>query len=318
MTPDDISTNVVFFGASVTEQGGESGYTTIVKRLLDKCDKKYNMIKEGYGSMHLSDAGICKIDTIIKHYPKICFLDWFVTGFICIDKKKLYMYLDAIVRKLLLINCHVVFLLFDRSDMTDNRLLMFQLVIEYAKMYNLKYIALYNNNKELLRDTVHTNANGAEFYGLKIFESISINNIESIVYDKIPEENKYSNLKNVQINKKILINMIINGNFELIGIFQSIGLNSGIVEISRDDKPMYIVNFWDQWCHFNRRSIKGSIPLSKTVRMTITNTHFDTSSCNTDIEFNNLEKYMFVYELIYFGEIESILIDDENVIPNYV
>lgn len=126
--------------------------------------------------------GISKIDNICKLNPSIIFLDWFSTAWICIKTNTLYDYLDCIVRKLLIKNnkTQIIFLLFDRKDMTNNRLLMYQYVMEYANKYNFKFIKLYPNENinDLLRDDVHTTELGCKFYGTEIYNYF-INNLLS-------------------------------------------------------------------------------------------------------------------------------------------
>jgi hypothetical protein len=89
--------NIVFFGASVTEQTKKSGYVPQFKQIVTDNSLNFNIIQKGYGSLHLTDAGICKIDHIIENKPNICFIDWFSTHYIETNKEKLYSYLDIIV-----------------------------------------------------------------------------------------------------------------------------------------------------------------------------------------------------------------------------
>ena len=298
--------NIVFYGASVTQQKHDSGYVPTFQKLLIENNKNYDVTQNGFGSMHLYDAGICKIDEIISLNPSFCFIDWFSTGFITTDKKLLFKYLDTIVRKLMLINSQICFLLFDRLTMCNNRLKMYEIIIEYAKLYYLPYIELYNNTNvsELLRDEVHTNELGAQFYSSKIYEYF-ITNIENknTIYEKIPEENTYCNIKCLQINTKVVNEISINGNFNIIGILQQIGNFSGIIEINRNKLEIYKVTIWDQWCHFTRDNIKINIPWSECVKIKILQDTFDTQACKSNIDFNTFEKYMYIYEIYYLGDL---------------
>lgn len=298
--------NIIFFGASVTEQTHLSGFVPTFRETIENNKLNYNVIQKGFGSMHLSDAGICKIDTIINEKPDICFLDWFSTGFITIDKSELFLYLDVIVRKLILINSKICFLLLERLDLCNNRLTMFSIVKEYCNLYNIHFIEIYNNtNKnELLRDDVHTNELGAQLYSNKIYEYF-VNNIinKDIEYTNIPNENKYSNIKTLQVNKDIYDEINMNGNFEIVGILQKMGNFCGIVEIIRNDEIGYKLNTWDPWCYFTRDSIKIQIPLSNTVKIKILQDEFNTDDCKNDINFNEFKKYMYIYEIFYLGEL---------------
>jgi hypothetical protein len=77
--------NIVFYGASVTAQN-KLGYVGEFKNLIkdiyyssalpNACvpERNYNIIQEGYGGMHIRDAGIYMIDKIILHEPNMCLL----------------------------------------------------------------------------------------------------------------------------------------------------------------------------------------------------------------------------------------------------
>jgi hypothetical protein len=300
--------NIVFFGASTTEQKYSSGYVPQFQKLILDNSLNFNIIQKGYGGMHLNDAGIIKINDVIDNTPNVCFINWFSSGYIETNKDKLYYYLDIIVRKLMLINCKICFLLLDRRDMCENRLIMFNLVIEYSNLYNLDYIELYNNSNvnELLRDDVHTNESGAIFYATEIFNYFMKNMINKpINYTNIPEEtSELYNIKVFQVNKQIDNEIIINGNFKIIGIFQRIGTFSGLVEITNNNATSYKFNLWDQWCHFERNSIKIQTGWSEEIKIKVLQDSFDTEICkNKDINFNDIQKFMHIHEIYYIGNL---------------
>jgi hypothetical protein len=298
--------NIVFFGASVTQQGGASGYVPTFKNMAVSSQLEYNIIQKGFGSMHLTDAGICKINDIINENPHYCFVDWFSTGLIITDKQELFTYLDVIVSKLMLINSQICFLLFDRIDICNRRLIMYDHVKEYGKLYNLHVIDIHNNTNinELLRDTVHTNELGANIYANKIYDYFvnSIINTDT-VYTNIPNENKYSNIKTLQINKEIHDEINMEGHFEIIGMLQKIGNFSGVVEIIRDGSNNYKEMIWDQWCHYTRDNIKMRIPTSNKIKIKILQDTFDTTLCKTNFDFSKCNKYMYIYEIYYLGNL---------------
>jgi len=298
--------NIVFYGASVTQQTNISGYVPTFETILLKNNYNYNIIQKGFGSMHLSDAGITCIDKIINENPQFCFIDWFSTGFITTDQIYLFTLLDTIVRKLMLHNCKICFLLLDRIDMCENRLIMYKNIVNYAEIYNIQYIEIYNNNNkcELLRDDVHTNEAGANFYSNKIYNYFIKNLMnDTRIYNKIPDENEYSHIKSIKIDKKINKEISINGKFKIVGIHQQLSEFSGLIEITRNNIEKYNVMIWDQWCHFMRDSIKVSIDWSENVVIKILQDIFDTTSCKKDINFNNIEKYMYIHEIFYLGEL---------------
>jgi hypothetical protein len=217
-----------------------------------------------------------------------------------------------IVRKLMLINCKISFLLLDRKDMCENRLIMYKHVIEYAKIYNLDYIELYNNSNvtELLRDDVHTNEAGAIFYSNEFFNYFMKNMIDKpINYTNIPEEtNELYNIEVFKVDKQIDNEIIIRGNFKIIGIFQKLGTFSGLVEISSNNENSYKFNVWDQWCYFERNSIKIKTNWEEQVKIKILQDSFDTELCkNKDIKFNDIQKFMHIHEIFYIGNLNIVI-----------
>jgi len=192
--------------------------------------------------MNLLDAGICFLDNILNEKPNYCFIDWFSTD-VFNDINELY--LDCIVKKLFEIKCNVIFLLFDRMDMNSTRINMYNNVILYAKKYNIGYIELYNNDnkQELLKDIVHTNENGSQFYGKKIY-NFFINNYKDTNLNNfciIPNENEYCNIKKLSVNKIVNNKIILTGKFKLIGIYQNIGIFSGLSKLQINNSLKYII-----------------------------------------------------------------------------
>lgn len=298
--------NILFFGASVTKQQGDSGFVPCFQKIIKKNNFNCNVIQKGYGSMHLHDAGICKINDVMEQQPNICFVDWFSTGYILTDKIQLFLYLDAIVYKLMTLNCQICFLLLQIDVVCENRIKMYNLVKEYCKTYLLDHIELYNNlnANEILRDSVHTNNIGAEYYANTIFDYFVDNMMnKNTIYSKIPCENEYSNIKTLQINKEIHDEITLTGNFKIIGILQKIGNFSGLVEITRNDEISYLYNNWDQWCHYTRDNIKINTHWSSKITIKITQNEFNTSNCKVDFNFSNIQKYMYIYDIYFLGDL---------------
>jgi hypothetical protein len=185
---------------------------------------------------------------------------------------------------------------------------MYKDVIEYAKIYNLDYIELYNNSNvtELLRDDYHTNEAGAIYYSTEIFNYFMKNMVDKpINYSNIPEEtSELYNIKVFQVNKQIDNEIIISGNFKIIGIFQKLGPFSGLVEITSNNQNSCKHNLWDQWCHFERNSIKIQTTWSKEIKIKVLQDSFDTELCkNKDIKFNDIQKFMHIHEIYYIGNL---------------
>ena len=93
---EETMTKIVFYGASVTQQ--RNGYVDHFAKL-----SKAQVMKLGFGGMHLNDAGICFVDKAVQTRPDICFIDWFSTAYTGLDSKS-DLYIDAIAEKFLKIN----------------------------------------------------------------------------------------------------------------------------------------------------------------------------------------------------------------------
>lgn len=293
--------NIVFFGASVTEQ--REGYAHYFK-LKDGGNNK--CFKKGYGSRHLNDAGICYIDNVLEHNPNVCFIDWFSTGYV---SNSISMYLDTITKKLMDKNSIIVFLLFDRLDINEKRLEMYDVVKKYASEYGHHYIELYNipNIRDLLRDVVHTNENGSKYYAEKIYEYYE-KHLKNAVpnYLKFPDENKYCHVKKKQINSKIYKYLMINGkNIEIIGIAQIIGPHTGVLEFNIDGN-IYNYNLYDQWCYYNRKNIKINCYAECNIVFNVTQQPIDLSLFEGKNIDPNTTKYLDIQTIFYLGEIENI------------
>jgi hypothetical protein len=277
--------HIAFFGASVTQQ--KNGYTYEFKKLVN--DDSLNIGVFGYGSMHLYDAGVCFIDNVINSKPRFCFIDWFSTGFI---NYNITQYLDAIVYKLNSIDCKIIFLLFDRIDMNDKRIEMYNIAKQYAVNHNIDMIEMYNlvNTKEYLRDMVHTNELGAKYYAEKIYNHyIGMNYNDYIKVDV--KENYLCNIKSIEYNEPVTIHnkLTIRGKGTVIGIYQLLGPHSPKhVIVNNNMIPVY-----DQWCHFERESIKIKFRFENDTDIIISE------------EDNQNNKYLKILKIFYIGNVET-------------
>lgn len=246
--------NIVFFGASITQQ--KLGYVHSFKKL----NPTYSIQQFGYGGMYITDAGICFIDDIICQKPEYCFLDWFSPA--CYrPPEKIEEYLDAIVEKLLNINCHVIFLFFYRKQMDPGWFQMFDYLKQYANQYNIVCYDLSNlsDPDQYLRDNIHTNSLGSEKYG-----QIIHNNFHSTIFTKnivIPKKNKYSTILNIDANiiATKYIKLISLGQSSIIGVLQKIGLYTEDVSYTYNNEN-YLISLKDKWSsQYERSTIKISI-----------------------------------------------------------
>jgi hypothetical protein len=284
---------IAFFGASVTQQ--KEGYTYEFMKLVTN-DISCNVF--GYGSMHIYDAGLCFIKDVIETKPHYCFIDWFSTGYKNSYIKK---YLDAIVYQLNSIECIPVFLLLDRIDMDNERLVMYGTIREYASLHDISIIEMYNNmnRNEMLRDAVHTNEMGAKFYANTIYKHF----IDAIYGKKINRNldiipNNFCNIKCLEFDKTIYSKLILCGQAQLIGIYQVVGPHIPLLKINDT-----IVNIWDMWCYFERKCIKinGQVDGQMTIEICHDNYERET---NPNQIIPRAKKCLKILKIFYIGEME--------------
>ena len=299
---------VSFFGASVTQQ--KNGYVDIFTKL---CDNIINVKKYGYGSMHISDAGICFINNVINDKPNYCFIDWFSTGFINADGY-IKQFIDTIVLKLIEIDCVPIFLFLDGKDMCSKRLDMYNYVINCAKQNNVDYLSMFNNENidELLRDSVHTTELGANYYGNTIYNqfiSCIMNKKANTIIKTNMIKNDYYDIKLLNINETIYDSITLYGNAKVIGIYQKIGPYSGIVDVIDADNNIVKHTIWDQWCNYERNKIILSFNVKNKATIKIINDEFDTSSCKHNIDWLSYEKKMEIIDIFYVGCVDRYIIN---------
>lgn len=249
--------NFAFFGASVTKQ--KNSYADC---LMDLIKKKYK--KFGYGSMHLSDAGICFVDDVIQYKPDICFIDWFSTSNTDYEKSILK-YLDCIIYKFLKNNIEPILIIFPITSVSESRLNMYKNIKKYCETHNIKIIDIYSKSLEekidirkLIRDYIHTTKYGSKYYASNIFNFLN-SNLHSNFNIVCPIKNKYCEIKKTNFNFTIKKYLELNVEDEIIGIYQTIGPYSGEVDIYKNDAFIEKQNMWDRWSFYERETFKISI-----------------------------------------------------------
>jgi hypothetical protein len=201
-----------------------------------------------------------------------------------------------------------IFLLLDRTDI-EKRTHFNNKIKEYATTYNIHYIEIINieNRENYLRDSVHTTELGSKYYA-DIIYNYFITNLYDKIYDftliKRISPTIYSNILNINVNKTFHNNIIIEGNCEIVGIYQKIGPFSGLCEINYNDGKTEKCNLWDQWCYFERNTIKLNIKCETTIKINILQDEFDTSSTKIQNVDNN--KKMIVHNIFYIGNISKV------------
>lgn len=304
--------NIAFFGASVTKQ--TNSYADYVGWELNANYKKF-----GYGSMHLSDAGVCFVDEVVKNKPEICFLDWFSTSKTDYGEK-INDYLDAIIYKLYKNNIKPVFLLFPISEMLQTRLEMYDNIRKYADIHNIFCVDVYSKSledkipiKDLIKDYVHTTGTGAKYYAKTIIDSLNHNVINlpnkplhSNYNPVCPAENKYCKINKtiLNVNIKKYIELLVEE--ELIGIYQKVGPYSGYVEIYKDDVFFQKINVWDVWCYYERETIKINIKNPGRYKIKVTDEKINKSNCKIQLNWNDYTNSLFLNEFYHLKGLEIL------------
>ena len=303
---------IAIFGASVTQQ--KKGYAVKLKSKLEEKVKIY-----GYGGMHLSDAGICFLDNIIKERPRYCFLDWFTTGYLkSNDKTKEY--LDTIIYKFSQVNCKLIFLFLPHRQHKE-REKFYSFCKDHLKKRNVYFLDLYKEIKKrnisldtILRDNVHTNDYGSELYASIIasyFEKVK----DRLTIPSGLRPTKYTEIKRLKINKIFDKCVKIKGNAEIVGFLVTLGPHSGIIEIVNKDDVQRI-NTWDRWCHFPRKNFQFPMKINGEVQLNILQENFDTSECRVDFDFTKHRKKLVIHDIYYVGShLQLLNINDGRRIP---
>ena len=246
--------NIAFFGASITQQ--KSGYVSYFKEL----NPNFIINQFGYGGMNIRDGGIIYIDEVMRSNPKYCFLDWFSPE--CYrPPKKIEVYLDVLVEKLLSIDCYPIFLFFYRKDMDRGWFDMFDHLKSYGQKYAINSIDLskLENASEYLRDSIHTNDLGSEKYGSIINEQFY--NMSFQKSSLVPEKNRLSRINSIELGivAKEYVKLKSSGCSSIVGILQKVGpYTDGVVCYNGDIE--YVVDLKDKWSErYERETIKFNI-----------------------------------------------------------
>ena len=155
----------LFYGASVTKQGGSSGYIQSLKALAEGTTVEITSI--AYGACHFNDAGFYNIKKVISEYPDVCVLEWNTTGLSEFDVKKM----DSVLGELIENNISIAFLILPRRDtnLKKNRKAE-ELIFKLSESFDIPLLDLRMSVAfdDCVRDDVHTNDFGAFTYANNI------------------------------------------------------------------------------------------------------------------------------------------------------
>ena len=295
----DESTKISFFGGSVTQQGKESGYVVQFKKL----HPELNVFQHGYGGQQIYNAGICYIDEILELSPDVLFLDWSLLPFEnCSLRHSGGTLLSNFIEKSTLVilrKCkdRHIFPVFIHMGRTDNIVAISKLVIdEVARKYHVPCIEMNEIHKDSLalmfRDSFHTNEIGAKNYAqtIKHFlaeQTISFPFLGESELDHF--EFPLFSINSIIINKNIKKKFSFRLNGVLVGISQTIGPFSGSVIMKVGDAISQNFKISDQWCYFERETIKicPLMPLNELIEFTLGNDSFN-PDCSPEVKIKSL------------------------------
>jgi len=247
--------NILFYGASVTAQSGNSGYFNYLHRI------DLNFERLAFPSSQFYNAGFFNAhrvkDLLIK--PDIIFFEWSTTGENDFDIDKLYYFLNEMQVNDIL----PIFLILPKiTEYKNNRISDDQLykISNESKvpLLDLRHLLSNNAHTDILRDGVHTTELGAKLYANCILEFL--------------ESDISLTVKNLKIEKSLDYNisyynvdLILNENEKLIFDFKSKDINSEVVAslIKGPSTPIleYVSNevidkksFFDPWCYYEREN----------------------------------------------------------------
>jgi hypothetical protein len=298
-----MKNNITFFGASITQQGG--GYVHHFSNL----NPQFKISVFGYGSMHLKDAGVCHIDTVLTSDPEWCFIDWFSTAYV--DEAKddfdgITLYIDTILHKFYSRGIKLVFLTLPET--VRDKTLIHQRLNYYLESKGVPTIdiskSFESNINQILRDGIHSTPYGSEQYA-KLISDKFFNEIynKHEIPSEFPSVTKYCDIKSTQLNVIVNKNITFTGKGEVIGISQMLGPYTGLLKINNQ-----LVNNWDRWCYFEREMVNLKFEIDGVTTIEILQDPVDTSSCEYSCNWN-VPKLLKLKTLYYTGNIENINFD---------
>lgn len=264
--------------------------------------------------MHLSDAGICFIDEILKLKPDVCFVDWFSTGYKDQDGEA-KIYLQTILQKLSLINCRVIFLFFPylRCEGKDK---FYVEMKEYLREYNREMVLVdekvaKEEGNDLLRDTIHTTLLGSKRYA-EIINTYMQQKTEKRRFENL-KPTKYSEIRKMKVKKVFQKNMVLSSEKTcyVVGFQNIIGRHTGIVEIKKACGAVE-KNLWDRWCYYTRRHIDLALLVDEPTEIIVSDKIFDTSLCDKQVDFS-VKKRLVVDTIYYIGDELNISYETNSI-----
>ena len=292
------------FGASVTQQ--KNGYADRLAAKLGKKVKKF-----GYGGMHLPNAGMCFLDTVAKYRPDCVLVDWLSTGFMERSQKTLRC-IDTILYKFSATHCAVVFLILP-SRRTDGRqaekdafhdFCREALRVRGAHVIDIDSQLKGSDLTAALRDSIHTTARGAEAYSDLILGWLAEKCPKPLPPDRFGQNAYYKDVRWMRVGREFRSKMELTLDGEILGMYCTIGRNSGICAVRYGDGTVREEKLWDRWCHYERKQF--CLPIEQyvgPVEIQVLQDSFETSSCasSAPVDFSKYRKTVVCHAICWRG-----------------
>ena len=242
---------ILFYGASVTQQGGSSGYIQRLQELVT--GSPFEISSLGYGACHFNDAGFYNLQKVISERPDVCVLEWNTTGLVEFDIKKM----NSVLGRLIENNIYIAFLILPRRDtnMKGNRRAE-ELIMDISETLEIPLLDIRTSVdfEECVRDDVHTNNIGALLYANLIFNWLKITEFKKINKSFDVVRSVYVNDVNIFVREKSIIECDLKfhkSNFFEIVFETTVGPSMLNLLISIDAHQIER-SFVDPWCYYER------------------------------------------------------------------
>jgi hypothetical protein len=268
--------HICFFGASVSEQTRHhstqeiTGYITYLSEVIT-AGSDILISRVTSGSNTIDDAGIIYVHRVVELQPDICVLDWSTPANNDCDFSSIkFIYSELLSHKIIPLT-----VIFPRSDRDQSVTPITIKLQKFCHTYLLPFIDLNQliNKSDLsliLRDTVHTNREGAKKYANLLIDRIKEAKVTEDTFDTFSSQEKLffvrkilpkGNIKNKV--KQITINIESANKNGKVKFFleQRVGPWSTFVDvykIEENNTNMLIqtVTLYDPWCWRERQCLK--------------------------------------------------------------
>jgi hypothetical protein len=253
---------ILFYGASVTAQAGDTGFFELVKKEL--MELGFEVFRTAYGGCHIDDAGFYRFESALENDFSFIVFEWNTTGLSTYNEFKLAYILQLVKSR----GAKPLFLILPQESTVVNKRNSENQILYICRRLNIPLLDVSDGLslekfKLLVRDIVHTNELGANFYKEKIVSFIKkVVNEASDYFDgfNLLDDHSIKHLKSnilpyeICLKKeetlKINIKSFSDVYSELL-IRHRIGTFSPVISIS-DGVLKKSLSLWDSYCHYER------------------------------------------------------------------